>query len=883
MPGFGGLARGNVGSFVIRGVVVFAILAALVFIRTPESGYSAAAPGGPYTGVWTWGPGTAEGQALDDLGAGWARATVSWDAVEPTNGTFVWTGLDQQMSSASGGGKRTVLALVRENPAWAAASRCTLTTDAERQQLAAFVGALAGRYQGVVWQLYNEEDNTSVAYDTLTDVGGCFGTASGGVATTTGRVQYARAIEAVATAVHNADPTAQIAAGGVASANYLGPTFNGAFDQDFIPGVVAQLKQDNSLSTLNYVTVHFYSSQAWIYSAMGPDLVGRVNKFRQDMLGAGLSSGELPAIMADELSYTDGPSTSTSDPTNAYNQLQAAYVPKLLARAANAGVRAVFWFMMQDAVSGLGADYAYGLKDLHGGPKPSYAAMRYFNTVVKGANQFVRAVALSGVSPKLEGYQFTTLDGHALQIVWNQTDTSQLTYVVAGTIVSVNDPEGNAVAWTGNTVAIGAEPRFITYTPAPTATPSPTLTQTPIPTNTPLPSATPQPSPTGGPWPGSKLVLTQPQRVVDTRTGSGYLGAGQPLLGYDSANCFQIGGTAGIPGWARGVVLNVTTTQHPGEGYVALWPSGQPIPGTSTVNFNTVETAIANSTTVRLGADGQVCARGLAGTHLILDVTGYLVDSPNGATTLLATPARLVDTRAGSGYLGAGQPLPGYSTPVCYPVAGVAGIPLTATGVVVNLTTTGHTAEGYVSVFPRGGALPPTSNVNFSPVEFAIANGATIRLGDGGQICARGLAGTQLIIDVIGYLSDASPSAQVQLLPQPVRAVDTRSGSGYQGAGQPMAGYGTPACYLLTWQTGVPSNAVGVILNVTATGYPSEGYISLFPKGGALPPTSTLNFVPAEYAIANGASMSLGDGGQICARGLQGTQLIFDVVGYLLN
>jgi len=113
--------------------------------------------------------------------------------------------------------------------------------------------------------------------------------------------------------------------------------------------------------------------------------------------------------------------------------------------------------------------------------------------------------------------------------------------------------------------------------------------------------------------------------------------------------------------------------------------------------------------------------------------------------------------------------------------------------------------------------------------------------------------------------------------------VDTRIGSGYQGAGQPMAGYDTPACYMLTWQTGVPGTAVGVILNVTATGYPSEGYVSLFPRGGALPPTSTLNFVPVENAIANGASMTLGDGGQICARGLQNTHIIFDVVGYLLN
>ena len=97
----------------------------------------------------------ADAASLDDLGVGWARLTVDWSSVQPTADSFFWTDLDQAMALARGGGQRRVLALVRENPTWAAAIRCMLTSDAERQNLAGFMSALATRYPGVVWQLYN--------------------------------------------------------------------------------------------------------------------------------------------------------------------------------------------------------------------------------------------------------------------------------------------------------------------------------------------------------------------------------------------------------------------------------------------------------------------------------------------------------------------------------------------------------------------------------------------------------------------------------------------------------------------------------------------------------------------------------------------------------
>ena len=805
---------------------------------------AAASAGGPFTAVWTGGPTSAEASALDDLGVGWARVTITWNAVEPSAGTFQWATLDQQMAAATGGAQRTVLATVRDAPAWAAATPCTLTSATERQHLADLMSALASRYHGVVWQLYNEEDNTSPTADAQSGLGGCFGTANGTTPTATGEQLYAQAIQAASTAVRAADPTAQVAMGGVASANYLGQ--GGTFDPNFVPGVLSALKQSSSLASLDYVAVHYYSSQDFLYARTGTDLVGRLAQLRQDVLTAGLTSTELKPIIADELSYTSQSGTSTSDPNTAFNQAQQAYLPKVMARAAAANVRAAFWFWTQDTAGGLGADNSYGLKDQTGAAKPSYRALRYFTSVIKRADQFVRTLDLSSLSPKLEGYEFTTVDGHQLDVVWNQSDTTSISYSVAGAISSVTDPEGNSVGFSGNTVSVGAEPRFITFTEAPLA------------------------------------LLPQPVRMVDTRAGSGYLGAGQAIQGYTSPNCYTLAGQAGIPATASGVLLNITTTNHPGDGYVTVYPAGTSAPATSNLNFAHSEYAIANNATVKLGSGGQVCAIGTPGVQLVLDVVGYLTDmGPSGQLQLLAQPARLVDTRPGQPYLGSGQALSGYTTPNCYMLAGASGIPANASGVLVNVTTTQHPAAGYVTVYPSGGAIPGTSNLNFIPQKYATANAATVKLGPDGKVCAVGLQGTQLIIDVVGYLANTGASGPVQLLSQPARLVDTRAGSGYLGAGTPMQGYGTPICYALAGQAGIPANATGVVLNITTAQHPGDGYVTLFPAGGSLPSTSNINFAASQYAIANGATVKLGTGGQVCALGAPGVQLILDAVGYL--
>jgi len=317
---------------------------------------------------------------------------------------------------------------------------------------------------------------------------------------------------------------------------------------------------------------------------------------------------------------------------------------------------------------------------------------------------------------------------------------------------------------------------------------------------------------------------------------------------------------------------------------------------------------MANMAIIRLGSGGavDVVARGGTGgtVDVVLDVVGYFgsTTAPGataaGQISLLSQPQRLVDTRPGTGYQGQGQPLQGLTTPRCFTVGGQAGVPATAVGVLANVTTTndttsGHPAGGHLTVWPAGQALPATSNLNYAPWQHAIANMAVLRLGTGGtsgQVCAIGQPGVDLVLDVVGYLAPGGTGGTVSLLSGPLRLVDTRAGSGYQGAATSLEGLGTPSRFMVAGRSGVPADAVGVLANVTTTTLTAAAHLTVWPSGQATPATSNLNYSPAEGAIANmavvrlgtvSAGGSFGSTGSVDVIGWPGVDAIIDVVGYI--
>jgi hypothetical protein len=93
-------------------------------------------------------------------------------------------------------------------------------------------------------------------------------------------------------------------------------------------------------------------------------------------------------------------------------------------------------------------------------------------------------------------------------------------------------------------------------------------------------------------------------------------------------------------------------------------------------------------------------------------------------------------------------------------VAGVGGIPLDATGVIVTLTATDGTADTFVTATPTGKPRASTSVLN-PGVAKAIANTITIGLGTNGRIDLYNHTGqVHLIADVTGYLVPKSPAIE---------------------------------------------------------------------------------------------------------------------------
>ncbi len=125
---------------------------------------------------------------------------------------------------------------------------------------------------------------------------------------------------------------------------------------------------------------------------------------------------------------------------------------------------------------------------------------------------------------------------------------------------------------------------------------------------------------------------------------------------------------------------------------------------------------------------------------------------------LLAVPRRLVDTRPGSAFQGAGQPLTGLTDPHCFEVAGRLGVPEDAQAVAANLTAVDYSEDGWITLFPDGGPIPETSNLNFDTDQSAVANLVMVPLGEGGRVCAVGQDATHVILDVVGYLNPETPA-----------------------------------------------------------------------------------------------------------------------------
>ncbi|EQD38599.1 peptidase S8 and S53, partial [mine drainage metagenome] len=156
-------------------------------------------------------------------------------------------------------------------------------------------------------------------------------------------------------------------------------------------------------------------------------------------------------------------------------------------------------------------------------------------------------------------------------------------------------------------------------------------------------------------------------------------------------------------------------------------------------NLNWVAGAtVANRVIVPVGTNGQIAIYNAQGrANVVIDVTGYFTagaSAPAGASLYTPlSPVRVLDTRK------TGHALGPHAT-MNQQMAGVNGIPATATAVVTNVTVVGTTANSYLTVYP-GEGRPVVSDVNWGAGE-TVPNLTVASLGPTGAISLYNSAGS---------------------------------------------------------------------------------------------------------------------------------------------
>ncbi len=363
-----------------------------------------------------------------------------------------------------------------------------------------------------------------------------------------------------------------------------------------------------------------------------------------------------------------------------------------------------------------------------------------------------------------------------------------------------------------------------------------------------------------------------PARILDTRKG---IGAPRAKVGPGQSINLTVDGAGGIPAsGVAAVVLNVAVTNTTAPSFVTVWPTGQPRPNSSNINFLANQT-VPNLVTVKVGSSGRVSLFNASGsTDVIADVAGYYGDGTGavGSTFVPLTPFRLLDTRKVS----AGPVVAG--VPRSLPIAGVDGVPASATGVVLNVTVTGATAPSFLTVYPDQTTEPVVSNLNYGPGQ-TVPNLVNAKLGADGAVSIANAAGSvQVIVDLEGYFTASGDTSGSRFFPLVNhRILDTRSNIG---------GYYTPVGpnasipVTVVGQGGVLDGAAAAVMNTSVTGPTAPSFLTVYPDGVGRPNAANLNFT-ASQTIANLVSATIGGDGEVDIYNNQGSvNTIADVVGW---
>ncbi|MER5520065.1 PKD domain-containing protein [Streptomyces sp. NPDC002763] len=220
-----------------------------------------------------------------------------------------------------------------------------------------------------------------------------------------------------------------------------------------------------------------------------------------------------------------------------------------------------------------------------------------------------------------------------------------------------------------------------------------------------------------------------PVRLLDTRNHTG--GVTGPVAGNHSVT-LAVAGAHGVPAGANVVVLDVTATTTKSSGSLVLSTHGTTGSSLTGPYWTTGQTASAQI--VLPLKDGKVVLRnaGKASANLVADLVGWYGTSTGGSEFLPVTPARILNTRTGTG-TGKVARIAAHAT-LRLKVTGAHGVPATGvTAVDLNLTVPAPSGNGYLVAYPDGTARPGVYSLNFTKGH-STANSALVKVGTDGEI-----------------------------------------------------------------------------------------------------------------------------------------------------
>lgn len=134
-------------------------------------------------------------------------------------------------------------------------------------------------------------------------------------------------------------------------------------------------------------------------------------------------------------------------------------------------------------------------------------------------------------------------------------------------------------------------------------------------------------------------------------------------------------------------------------------------------------------------------------------------------------------------------------------------------------------------------------------------------------------------------LGGSATAGATTMLPSPVRVYDSRPGKEPLAVG-PKAPLATDVDRVIDCKlnaSGVPADAVAVLVNLTAVNQSGGGYMSVRANGVAYANTSNLNWTAAGQTVANAATVACGAGATVQVRlgNATSSNVVIDVAGYM--